>query len=232
MSFIHDTRRIYQRIAPFYDFLELPFEYGLYRFVRPLLFHEMSGRILDAGVGTGRNMSFYPAGSEVVGIDLSTAMLGRARRRCAHSPAPVQLMAMDLAQLAFRASSFDAAVATFVFCVLPEALQIPALHELQRVVKPGGIIRFLNYARPRRAIARFMAAMSESWVDWAFAASLDRETERHIAEIGLTITDARFVAGDFIRLIEAENRSPAPPAGHRGRLSASTERKLTSSISF
>ena len=61
----------YQRIAWAYDLLDLPFEYGRYRKIRPLLFRGLSGRILEAGVGTGRNFPFYPPGSEVVGIDLS-----------------------------------------------------------------------------------------------------------------------------------------------------------------
>ena len=46
--------------------LELPFEYGRYRCLRRLVFNGLSGRILDAGVGTGRNMEFYPQGAEVV----------------------------------------------------------------------------------------------------------------------------------------------------------------------
>ena len=41
----------YQRIAWAYDLLDLPFEYGRYRKIRPLLFRGLSGRILEAGVG-------------------------------------------------------------------------------------------------------------------------------------------------------------------------------------
>jgi hypothetical protein len=52
----------YQRIAPFYDLLDLPFERRRYRALRPLLFCGLAGRLLDAGVGTGRNFPFYPAG--------------------------------------------------------------------------------------------------------------------------------------------------------------------------
>ncbi len=63
--------RAYQRIAPFYDLIDLPFELGRYRSIRPLLFEGLSGRLMDAGVGTGRNIAFYPSGSEGVGIDLS-----------------------------------------------------------------------------------------------------------------------------------------------------------------
>jgi ubiquinone/menaquinone biosynthesis C-methylase UbiE len=81
----------YQRIAPLYDLLDLPFEYRRYRKVRPLLFVELSGVILDAGVGTGRNFPFYPRGSRIVGIDLSPAMLARAERRRPSAIAEVEL---------------------------------------------------------------------------------------------------------------------------------------------
>jgi ubiquinone/menaquinone biosynthesis C-methylase UbiE len=53
----------YQRIAPVYDLLELPFEYGRYRQIRRLLFQGLSGRVLDAGVGTGGAPFNAPQGS-------------------------------------------------------------------------------------------------------------------------------------------------------------------------
>src|SRR5215471_7541150 len=94
--------RQYQRIAPFYDLLELPFEYGRYRRLRRLVFNGLSGRILDAGVGTGRNVEFYPQGAKVVGIDISPAMLVRAERRRRLFPATtVELRAMDVTRLDF-----------------------------------------------------------------------------------------------------------------------------------
>ena len=120
----------YQRIAPFYDLLDLPFEYGRYRHIRPLLFRGLSGRLLDAGVGTGRNFPFYPRGSEVVGIDLSPAMLARAERRRGTAAVSVQLQQMDVTRLTFPNGSFDGAIATFLFCTLPDDLQVPALKEL------------------------------------------------------------------------------------------------------
>jgi len=48
---------------------------------------------------------------------------------------------MDVNHLAFEDQAFDAAVATFLFCVLPDDLQVPALREIGRVVKSGGTIR-------------------------------------------------------------------------------------------
>ena len=127
----------YQRIARFYDLLDLPFEFRRYRALRPLLFNGLTGRLLDAGVGTGRNFPFYPTGSSVVGIDISPAMLARAERRRGGSCASIELKQMDVTRLEYPAGSFDAAVATFLFCVLPDELQIAALRE----IGPGGQAR-------------------------------------------------------------------------------------------
>ena len=120
----------YQRIAPFYDLLDLSFEYGRYRRIRPLLFEDLSGRLLDAGVGTGRNFPFYPSSASVVGIDLSPAMLARATHRAHLSPALIELKQMDVTRLDFSGAAFDAAVATFLFCVLPDELQLSACMSL------------------------------------------------------------------------------------------------------
>ena len=126
----------YQRIAPLYDLLDLPFEWRRYRALRPLLFQDLGGRLLDAGIGTGRNCAYYPPGADVAGIDTSPAMLARARRRCPTVVATGQLHLMDVTALRFSPGSFDAAVASFLFCVLPDDQQAPALCELGRAVKP------------------------------------------------------------------------------------------------
>lgn len=202
-----DLRRRYERIAPLYDLLDIPFEYGRYRRIRPLLFQGLSGRILDAGVGTGRNMQFYPPGSHVVGVDISPAMLQWAERRRTLSPASVELMEMNVTRLEFPDASFDAAAATFLFCTLPDELQVPALQELGRVVKPKGTIRLLEYTRPHGAVRRLITKLWEPWIGWAYGASFDRRTEQHIPDAGLTLSGARFVVDDLIRLIEATPRA-------------------------
>ena len=193
----------YQRIAPVYDLLDLPFEYGRYRRIRGLLFQGLSGRLLDAGVGTGRNFPFYPPESQVVGIDISAAMLARAEPRRKSAAAEVELRQMDVTRLDIPDRTFDAAIATFLFCVLPEELQVPALKELGRVVKPGGSVRLLEYVRPQRTVRRVLARLWEPWIASAYGASFDRRTEQHIPEAGLELTEARFVVDDLVRLMSA-----------------------------
>jgi ubiquinone/menaquinone biosynthesis C-methylase UbiE len=193
--------RRYQRIAPFYDLLDLPFEWRRYRRLRPLLFQDLGGRLLDAGVGTGRNCAFYPLGATVSGIDISAAMLERARRRCPALATADRLYRMDVTHLDFPTGAFDAAVASFLFCVLPDQLQVPALRELRRVVRPGGVIRLLEYVRPRGAVRRFVSRVWQPWIAWAYGASFDRQTERHAAEVGLELVESRYVLDDLVKMI-------------------------------
>jgi len=193
----------YQRIAWIYDLLDFPFEYGRYRKIRPQMFRGLSGRILDAGVGTGRNFPFYPPSSEIVGIDLSPAMLARAERRRHTSAVPVELRQMDVTRLDFPDGAFDAAVATFLFCTLPDELQVGAMRELGRVVKPGGIIRCLEYTRPSGGLRRAMTQLWEPWVYWAYGAGFDRQTERYAPEAGLRLFESHFVHDDLIKLLGA-----------------------------
>jgi ubiquinone/menaquinone biosynthesis C-methylase UbiE len=191
----------YERIAPLYDLLDLPFERGRYRALRPLLFRDLGGRLLDAGVGTGRNCAYYPLGADVSGIDTSPAMLARARRRCPAVAESGRLFQMDVTALQFPAGSFDAAVASFLFCVLPDDQQVPALRELGRVVKPGGLVRLLEYVRPTGTFRRAVSRAWQPWIAWAYGASFDRQTEQHAVTAGLEIKESCYVINDLLKLL-------------------------------
>lgn len=193
--------RVYERIAPFYDLIDLPFEYARYRSLRPLLFAGLTGRILDAGVGTGRNIAHYPSGAEVIGVDLSAGMLERAERRRTKSAATVHLMQMDLAKLQFADNAFDVAVASFVFCTMPADQRHAALRELSRVVKPGGRVRLLEYAPAKSAFRRGLARVWQPWTEWAFGAKLNHDLELELSKGGLITTRSRFVTST-IKLTE------------------------------
>jgi ubiquinone/menaquinone biosynthesis C-methylase UbiE len=197
------TSKKYRRIARLYDLLDLPFEYGRYIDVRRQLFEDVSGRVLDAGVGTGRNMAFYPPDSAVFGIDLSEAMLRRAASRRDRTGANVELAIMDVQHTGFPDDHFDSIVATFLFCVLDDALQAPALRELRRVCKPSGTIRIVEYAYSRNPWKRAIMRLWAPWVHWVYGAKFDRETENHMPAAGLEITQQRFLFQDIIKLIEA-----------------------------
>lgn len=92
-----------------------------------------AGRILDIGVGTRQNVPCYPAGADVVATDVSRRVFDRARRRLL--AARVGLSLTDAQALAFPDTTFDAAVATFVFFSVPDP--VLGLTEARRVPKAG-----------------------------------------------------------------------------------------------
>ncbi|MDP6951452.1 MAG: class I SAM-dependent methyltransferase [Alphaproteobacteria bacterium] len=193
----------YQRIACLYDLLDLPFEHGRYQRIRPRVFEGLGGRILDAGVGTGRNIPFYPPGSTVIGIDQSSAMLKRAARRLADVGGDVELREADVLDTGFADDSFDAVVATFLFCVLDESLQLPALRELARICKPTGSIRILEYCYSKDPKKRRIMRLWAPWARWAHGAKFDRHTEQYLPEAGLEMLEETFVFQDIIKMIVA-----------------------------
>ena len=196
-------RQRYERVAPLYDFLDLAFEFGRYRALRPQLFEGISGTVLDAGVGTGRNMPFYPVNCEVTGIDLSSAMLARASKRRSKLGKDVELLEMDVLATTFPDRHFDAIVATFLFCVLDEDRQLLALRELARICKPTGVIRLLDYTYSNDPLRRFMMRLWTPWVRWVYGAAFDRQTEQYIPQAGLEFVEKRFLYRDTIKLIVA-----------------------------
>lgn len=195
-------QRIYDRVARLYDILDLPFERRRYQRIRPELFDGLDGAILDAGVGTGRNMTFYPRDATVTGIDLSPRMLARARTRRDRLGLDVALHEMDVRETGFPDNHFDHIVATFLFCVLDPADQLPALRELGRVCKPGGTIRLLEYCYSEDPWRRFVMRLWLPWVRWLYGAGFDRDTERYVADAGLTLTGTRFLYADIIKLLD------------------------------
>lgn len=204
--------RKYNRVARFYDVLDRGFERRRYRPIRPRLFHGLTGRILDAGVGTGCNMPFYPAGASVTGVDLSQAMLKRAEHRKHALGLTVELRHADIRKTDFSNGTFDAAVATFLFCVLAPPDQTPALIELKRIVRPGGEIRLLEYVYSARLVCRLIQRLWLPWMKFAYGAGFDRETTRHVREAGLILVNETFVYADMIKMIVARVPDPGAPA--------------------
>ena len=194
-------KRIYARTARLYDLLDFPFEYRRYRPIRPILFEGVGGAVLDAGVGTGRNMPFYPPDGKVVGIDLSPQMLARARKRQARLVVAAELREMNVMATDFPDARFDYVIATFLFCVLDNDDQQPALEELRRICKPEGEIRVLDYVYSANPVKRFVMRLWAPWVRLMYGAAFDRHTERYVDAAGLELVEERFLFEDIVKLL-------------------------------
>ena len=210
-------RDIYDRIARLYDVLDVPFERSRYAPLRRVLFEGLHGTVLDAGVGTGRNFPYYPNGSNVTGIDISPAMLKRARNRKHKLSTVVDLREMDVTQLNFPDETFDSIVSTFLFCVLDAEQQQPALEELRRVCRPDGTIRILEYAVSENPVRRFIMKLWAPWVHWAYGARFDRNTEQYLEAAGLDLMEKSFLYEDIIALLTVRPQAGGVPSASRRR---------------
>ena len=195
----------YDRLAALYDAIDIA-EVLYKRLVRPRLFEGLSGRILDAGIGTGCNMPFYPTRAWAVGMDLSPGMLDCAKERTERLGRHVGLVAMDLTNTGFADESFDAVVSAFTFCTLEDDVQRPALEELGRILKPGGELRILDYALSRRPVLRRAMQVYQVWEKAVWHGAFDRGTERYLAPAGFTDVREDSYVGDMIRLFTATRR--------------------------
>ena len=192
----------YDRLAPRYD-LTVGLMEGLEMArLRRLLWARVEGRVLEVGVGTGANLPFYPNGSRVVAIDLSPRMLERAREKGKKARLPVGLGLMDAQALGFKASSFDMAVGTWVFCSVPDP--ILGLRELKRVLRPGGRLLLLEHVRLPGFLGRLMDRLNPLAVRLG-GENINRDTVEYVREAGFQIEEARPILGGLVRLIQARS---------------------------
>lgn len=182
------TRR-YDRLAPLYDLCNGPMELLGLRARRRRLLARARGRVLEAGVGTGRNLGYYPAGLELTGIDVSARMLARARRRAQQLPSQVELRQADVQTLPFAEASFDTVSAGCLFCSVADPVQ--GLRELARVLKPDGQLLLLEHVRPESRLGGLLADLLSPLSRRLFGPSLNRRTEENARAAGLELVEVR-----------------------------------------
>ncbi len=196
------TQKRYQRLAASYDVREGSAE-GRYRAWREKLWALMPGpRVLEVGVGTGKNIPYWPPGVRVTAIDLTPGMLELARRRAQELSIVADLRLGDVQALDFPDASFDAAVGTFVFCSVPDPML--GLRELRRVVQPGGRVLLLEHMRSANPILGTLMDILNPVVVRLIGANINRRTVENVWNAGLQIENVEDLGmGGMFKLITA-----------------------------
>lgn len=185
------TTRRYDRNAFLYDLYDQPMDLlgGVRRRRRRMLTHA-AGRVLEVGVGTGRNLDLYPAGIELTGIDVSERMLARARRRARRLGMPTIVFEQaDIGRLPYPDATFDTIVATCVFCSVADP--IAGLAELARVVRGDGEVLLVEHVRPRSRPLGWLADRLNPVIVGLIGANINRRTEGNVIVAGLEVLDVR-----------------------------------------
>jgi ubiquinone/menaquinone biosynthesis C-methylase UbiE len=201
-----ETRARYNRIAPIYDLMEAVMErLAFRRWRRRLWSHVDGGRVLEVGVGTGKNIPYHPPGAQVTAVDISDRMLERARRRAQGLGADVDLALMDAQRLGFPDAAFDTAVATFVFCSVPDPVQ--GLTDVSRVVGPGGRVILLEHVRVNAPVVGALMDLFDPLVLRLVGPHINRRTAENVKKAGLEIEQVKELAvGGLVKLIFARSK--------------------------
>ena len=140
------ARELFAPLGPTYDRVGAVLSLGQDPLWRRFLVSRLSpgGHVLDVATGTGLVAAeLRRRGFAVTGVDQSSEMLGRARRRFGHSVALVEASAEALP---FQDGAFDHVTFTYLLRYVEDPAA--TLAELSRVLRPGGVLASLEFGIP------------------------------------------------------------------------------------
>ena len=157
------------------------------------------GRVLEVGIGSGLNLPRYSSNvQQVIGLEPSPKLLGIARQVRRQS-FPVDLIEGSAEDIPLEKASVDTVVTTWTLCTIPDAGR--ALHEMRRVLKPGGRLLFVEHGRaPDSNVVWWQDRLTPIWKHMGGGCHLNRAIESLIQGSGFR----------FDRLETGYMRGPKP----------------------
>jgi ubiquinone/menaquinone biosynthesis C-methylase UbiE len=193
--------RKWDRHAPAYDRMSEPMEHMLgFAQARARLFAGLRGTILELGVGTGRNLPYYPQDARMIALDLSRGMLERAVYKARALSCHVTFLVGDVEELPFEDASLDAVVGSGVFCCVPDAAR--GFWEIKRVLKPGGKIVLLEHMRPHGVLG-LLFDLLDPLVSRLMGPHINRRTLDSMRAAGLVIEHEENMHSNWVKLVVA-----------------------------
>lgn len=177
----------------FYDHVILPRCIDLTLSTQPIrkararIVQGLRGEVLELGFGSGLNLPYMPREvSRVQAIDPSGTARKLARKRLEASPIPVVFSGLDGQCLELPSASVDAVLTTFTLCTIPDLSR--ALSEAKRVLRPGGVLHFLEHGRsPEPSTARWQDRLTPFQRRFAGGCHLNRDMAAIVRDAGFTI---------------------------------------------
>ncbi|MBN1344386.1 MAG: methyltransferase domain-containing protein [Phycisphaerae bacterium] len=155
----HTTRIIYNIWAHFYDPLLTKLVQRRQEQAISRMDLNPGEWLLDIGIGTGLSLPFYSQDLNVVGLDISEGMLGKAKRRIEEMDfRRARLALADAMRLPFEDDSFDHILVSHVITVVSDPIRL--IDEIRRVGKPGCRIVVINHFQSGNSIM----ALLEKWL--------------------------------------------------------------------
>ena len=154
---------------------------------RARLLASARGSVLEIGAGTGANLPLY--GSDVEALTVTEPEAPMARRLAKHlreQSRAAQLVEASAEQLPLPDAQFDTVVSTLVLCTVPDPQR--ALREVWRVLKPGGLLLFIEHVRSEEPkLAKWQDRLNGLNRIVAHGCNCNRDTLANIKQAGFSI---------------------------------------------
>jgi ubiquinone/menaquinone biosynthesis C-methylase UbiE len=203
MNNTEKIKKRYNRAAKFYDILENPMEMMALKKWRIDLMKELKGKVLEVGVGTGKNIEQYPLNVDITAIDFSEKMLEKAYEKAVKFNKKVKLVNMDAQNMDFPDNTFDVIFTTCVFCSVPDP--IVGLKEMRRVCKANGKIIMIEHVRSEKKVLGAIMDMLNPIVVNTYGANINRKTVDNINSAEFVNVSVANLFSDIVKKIEIVN---------------------------
>ncbi len=144
------------------------------------------GRVLEIGVGSGRNLPFCrsPA-NEILALEPSPKLVAMARG-AADSGVPVRFLEASAETIPLDDGTVDTVVTTWTLCSIPQAAS--ALGEMRRVLRPGGKLLFAEHGlAPSASVRWWQDRLTPAWQRISGGCHLNRPIRSMIEDAGFRI---------------------------------------------
>ncbi len=156
------------------------------------------GRILEVGIGSGLNLSYYDTNKvdKVWGLDPSTELRVKAEAEAANVPFNVEFIGLEAEEIPLDGASVDTVLVTYTLCTIPDVVK--AMSGMRRVLKPGGNLIFCEHGRaPDESVRRWQDRLNPIWGKLGGGCNLNRAIPELIQQGGFTVKhlDKMYIPG-------------------------------------
>ena len=183
-------------LVGFYESKVLPKILDMTMSVRPVMRQRAKvvplahGRVLEVGIGSGLNLSFYDKTKvdRVLGLDPSPELQVMARKRAEEAGIEVDWLALSSEKIPLPDASVDSIVITYTMCTIPDVHS--ALLEMGRVLKNEGRLYFSEHGlAPDESVRRWQHRINPFWKLIAGGCNLNRSVPVMLENAGFLLED-------------------------------------------
>jgi ubiquinone/menaquinone biosynthesis C-methylase UbiE len=198
-----NIRKRYNRIAKYFDSMEKPMGTSGFDKWRKELVQQATGKTLEVGVGTGKNLQYYAKDVDLTAIDFSENMLDKARTKYKDDLPKMNFLEMDVQNMDFEDNSFDTVLTSCVFCSVPDPVK--GLQEIKRVMKTDGQLIMLEHVRSsNKVLGLFMDLFNFIPLN-IIGDNINRRTAENLKKAGFTNTKETKLWMDVVKFFHVKN---------------------------